>query len=72
MAFTWIAVEDLRKETCTERGCTGGVAVMSATVVQFPDGGAHPTAPLSEADERVIALLRRRLTVERECAWSRS
>jgi hypothetical protein len=38
---------------------------VSVTVVQFPEGGAYPSAPLSPADERVIALIRRSLAAER-------
>jgi hypothetical protein len=38
---------------------------MSATVVQFPEGGAYPSMPLSEKDERVLALIRRSLAAER-------
>jgi hypothetical protein len=34
---------------------------MSATVVQCPESGAYPAAPLSQDDERVIALIRRSL-----------
>ena len=36
-----------------------GKAGMTASVVRFPESGAYPAAPLSEDDERVIALIRR-------------
>jgi hypothetical protein len=45
---------------------------MSAHVVQFPTGGAHPSAPLSKDDERVLALIRRSLAawhaLSRDCS----
>jgi hypothetical protein len=42
-----------------------GMAGMSASVVQFPESGAYPATPLSEDDERVIALIRRSLAATR-------
>jgi hypothetical protein len=38
---------------------------MSPTVVQFPESGAYPAAPLSEDDARVVALIRRSLAATR-------
>jgi hypothetical protein len=38
---------------------------MSASIVQFPESGAHPATPLSEDDEWVIALIRRSLAATR-------
>jgi hypothetical protein len=39
---------------------------MSA-IVQFPEGGAYPSAPLTDQDERVIALIGRCLAAHRAC-----
>jgi hypothetical protein len=41
------------------------MAGMTASVVRFPKSGAYPAAPLSEDDERVIALIRRSLAATR-------
>jgi hypothetical protein len=41
------------------------MAGMTASVVRFPESGAYPAAPLSEDDERVIALIRRSLAATR-------
>jgi hypothetical protein len=38
---------------------------MSATVVQFPTGSAHPAARRSRRDKRVLALIERHLKAER-------
>lgn len=35
------------------------------SVVQFPDGGAYPSAPLSANDERALALIARALAAHR-------
>jgi hypothetical protein len=45
---------------------------MSATIVQFPEGGAYPSSPLSKKDERVLALLRRSLVAVRALQYARA
>jgi hypothetical protein len=44
----------------------------NSTIVQFPEGGAYPSAPLSDKDERLLALIRRSLAawraLNRDCS----